>query len=40
MRLWENYKVTAPYSEKINYDDLLKSLDYITNILSESEVSV
>lgn len=40
MKLWENYKVTAPYAEKINYDDLLKSLDYITNILSESEVSV
>lgn len=39
MRLWENYKVTAPYSEKIEFNDLLESLYYITNILSNEEVT-
>lgn len=34
-RLWENYKVIAPYSKEINYEDLFESLDYITCILDK-----
>jgi len=40
MKLWENYKVTAPYAEKVKYEELLNSLVYITNILTEAEIAV
>ena len=38
--LWNKYKVTAPYTEKIEYDDLFEPLENITNILSNEIVSV
>jgi len=40
MRLWENYKVTAPYAEKVKYEELLNTLEHITNILTEAEIAV
>jgi len=40
MRLWENYKVIAPYAEKVKYEELLNTLEYITNILTEAEIAV
>ena len=40
IRLWENYKVTAPYSENIRFEELLEALNYITDILSNEEVTV
>lgn len=37
MKLWKNYKITAPYSEKIEFSDLFGALDYVTNLLCEDE---
>ena len=38
--LWENYQKTAPYSEKIKYEELYTALIWITNILSEEKTVV
>ena len=33
IKLWKNYQVTAPYSNKISFDILFDALYFITNIL-------
>ena len=38
--LWENYQKTAPYSEKIKYEELYTALDWITNILAKEKMVV
>lgn len=38
--LWRNYQKTAPYSVNIEYGDLFKEIERITNILSEEEIMV
>ncbi len=40
IKLWKNYQITAPYSSNISFENLLDSLEYITNILSEEEVTI
>lgn len=40
IRLWKNYQVTDPYSKNINYERLFSPLEYITNVLSEEEVTI
>lgn len=40
IRLWENYQLTSPYSKDIDYESLFEALDYISNILSETEMTV
>ncbi len=40
IKLWKNYQITAPYSSNISFDDLFDSLECITNILIEEEVTI
>lgn len=38
--LWLNYQKNAPYSKKINYEDLFNSLDYITELLEKELLNI
>ncbi len=40
IKLWKSYQITAPYSSNISFDSLFDSLEYITNILIEEEVTI
>lgn len=38
--LWENYQISAPYSNTIEYEYLFASLRTITEIVSGEEVAI
>lgn len=40
IKLWKNYQKTSPYSCQVQYEDLFITLEYITNILSTTEITV
>lgn len=40
INLWSNYQKTAPYSKRINYEDLFNSLDYITELLEKELLKI